>query len=39
MLIGRIQAEVAEKFGVHLVREVRILGDAIGRSGQEGKGA
>jgi UDP-N-acetylmuramate dehydrogenase len=39
MLIGRIQAEVAEKFGVHLVREVRILGDAIGRSGQKGKGA
>jgi UDP-N-acetylmuramate dehydrogenase len=38
MLIGRIQAEVAEKFGVHLVREVRILGDAPGRSGQEGKG-
>jgi UDP-N-acetylenolpyruvoylglucosamine reductase len=34
MLIGRIQAEVAEKFGVHLVREVRILGD-LGRSGQE----
>jgi UDP-N-acetylmuramate dehydrogenase len=25
-LIGRIQAEVAEKFGVELVREVRILG-------------
>jgi UDP-N-acetylmuramate dehydrogenase len=39
MLIGRIQAEVAEKFGVHLVREVRILGVAIGLSGQEGKGA
>ncbi len=39
MLIGRIQAEVAEKFGVYLVREVRILGDAVGRSGQEGKGA
>lgn len=38
MLIGRIQADVAEKFGVHLVREVRILGDAVGRSGQEGKG-
>jgi UDP-N-acetylenolpyruvoylglucosamine reductase len=25
-LIGRIQAEVQEKFGVTLVREVRILG-------------
>ena len=27
-LIGRIQAEVFEKFGVELVREVRIVGDA-----------
>jgi UDP-N-acetylmuramate dehydrogenase len=27
-LIGRIQAEVMEKFGVKLVREVRIVGDA-----------
>jgi len=27
-LIGRIQAEVAERFGVNLVREVRILGAA-----------
>jgi UDP-N-acetylmuramate dehydrogenase len=25
-LIGRIQAEVREQFGVELVREVRILG-------------
>jgi UDP-N-acetylmuramate dehydrogenase len=27
-LIGRIQAEVREKFGVELVREVRIVGEA-----------
>lgn len=27
-LIGRVQAEVREKFGVELVREVRIVGDA-----------
>jgi UDP-N-acetylmuramate dehydrogenase len=39
MLIGRIQAEVAKQFGVCLVREVRILGMVVGRSGQEGKGA
>ncbi len=32
-LIGRIQARVREKFGVALVREVRIVGD--GRSGKE----
>jgi len=37
-LIGRIQAEVAEKFGVHLVREVRILGATGSRSGQDGEG-
>ncbi|MDP2132068.1 MAG: UDP-N-acetylmuramate dehydrogenase [Sulfuritalea sp.] len=33
MLIGRIQAEVAEKFGVALVREVRIVGVHSGQSG------
>ena len=38
MLIGRIQAEVAEKFGISLVREVRIVGDAAGRSGPEREG-
>jgi UDP-N-acetylmuramate dehydrogenase len=38
MLIGRIQAEVAEKFGISLVREVRIVGDAAGRSGREREG-
>ena len=39
MLIGRIQADVAEKFGVHLVREVRIVGDADVRMGPGGEGA
>ena len=38
MLIGRIQAEVAEKFGISLVCEVRIVGDAAGRSGRERDG-
>ena len=38
LLVGRVQAEVAEKFGVHLVREVRILGEAVSRSGQHGEG-
>ena len=38
MLIGRIQAEVAEKFGVALVREVRILGEIDRQSGQGGEG-
>jgi UDP-N-acetylmuramate dehydrogenase len=39
MLIGRVQAEVAEKFGISLVREVRIVGDVDRRSGQEREGA
>jgi UDP-N-acetylmuramate dehydrogenase len=39
MLIGRIQAEVAARFGVHLVREVRILGASTHRSGQDKEGA
>jgi UDP-N-acetylenolpyruvoylglucosamine reductase len=34
MLIGRIQAEVREKFGIPLVREVRIVGVAR----QDGEG-
>jgi UDP-N-acetylmuramate dehydrogenase len=38
MLIGRVQAEVAEKFGVSLVREVRILGARSGQSGMYGEG-
>ncbi|MDZ4251725.1 MAG: UDP-N-acetylmuramate dehydrogenase [Sulfuritalea sp.] len=38
MLIGRIQAEVAEKFGVALVREVRIVGAVAYRSGHDGEG-
>ena len=38
MLVGRVQAEVAERFGVHLVREVRILGEAGSRSGKHGAG-
>jgi len=29
MLIGRIQVAVAEKFGVQLVREVRIVGESV----------
>jgi UDP-N-acetylmuramate dehydrogenase len=33
MLIGRIQAEVREKFGISLVREVRIVG-AVGQGGE-----
>ncbi|MDO8788682.1 MAG: UDP-N-acetylmuramate dehydrogenase [Sulfuritalea sp.] len=35
MLIGRIQAEVEEKFGVSLVREVRILGEIDRQSMQD----
>jgi UDP-N-acetylmuramate dehydrogenase len=38
MLIGRIQAEVAEKFGVVLVREVRIVGAIAYQSGHDGEG-
>ncbi len=38
MLVGRVQTEVAEKFGVHLVREVRILGETVSRSGRHGEG-
>ena len=38
MLIGRVQAEVAEKFDVRLVREVRILGELRSHSGQGGEG-
>jgi UDP-N-acetylmuramate dehydrogenase len=38
MLIGRIQAEVMEKFGVALVREVRIVGAVAYQSGQDGEG-
>jgi len=35
MLIGRIRAEVEQKFGVSLVREVRILGEIDRQSGQD----
>jgi UDP-N-acetylmuramate dehydrogenase len=38
MLIDRVQAEVAEKFGVSLVREVRILGEIDRQSGLGGEG-
>ncbi len=38
MLIGRVQAEVEEKFGVSLVREVRILGAIDRQSGQGTEG-
>jgi UDP-N-acetylmuramate dehydrogenase len=38
MLIGRVQAIVEEKFGVSLVREVRILGEVGSQSGQDGEG-
>jgi len=38
MLIGRIQSEVAEKFGVDLVREVRIVGEIDRQSRQGGEG-
>jgi UDP-N-acetylmuramate dehydrogenase len=38
MLIGRIQAEVAEKFGVALMREVRIVGAIAYQSGHDGEG-
>jgi len=38
-LVGRVQAQVAEKFGVALVREVRILGEGGSRSGQGGEGS
>ena len=39
LLIGRIQADVAAKFGVRLVREVRIVGVAADRAGRDGEGA
>jgi UDP-N-acetylmuramate dehydrogenase len=39
MLIGRVQLEVAEKFGISLVREVRIVGDVDRQTGQEREGA
>jgi len=39
MLIGRIQLEVAEKFGISLVREVRIVGDVDRRTRREREGA
>lgn len=39
MLIGRVQAEVAEKFDISLVREVRIVGDVDRQSRQEREGA
>lgn len=39
MLIGRIQADVAKKFGISLVCEVRIVGDVDRQSGQEREGA
>jgi UDP-N-acetylmuramate dehydrogenase len=39
LLIGRVQAEVAEKFGVSLAREVRIVGQVVGRIGMRGEGA
>ena len=39
MLIGRIQMEVAEKSGISLVREVRIVGDVDWQSRQEREGA
>ena len=39
MLIGRVQSEVAEKFGISLVREVRIVGDVDRQPGQESEGA
>ena len=38
MLIGRVQAKVEEKFGISLVREVRILGEMDAHSGQDGEG-
>ena len=38
MLIGRIQAEVKQKFGVFLVREVRVLGASDGWLGRDGEG-
>ena len=38
MLIGRIQMEVEEKFGVSLMREVRIVGDSGSRFGPDGEG-
>ena len=38
MLIGRIRAEVAEKFDVSLVCEVRIVGDVGRQSRQEREG-
>jgi UDP-N-acetylmuramate dehydrogenase len=38
MLIGRVQEEVEKKFGVRLVREVRILGEVDRHAGQETRG-
>ena len=38
MLIGRVQAEVEEKFGVRLMAEVRILGEKGSRPGLHGEG-
>ena len=38
MLIGRIQVEVDKKFGVSLIREVRIVGIAAGQSGRNREG-
>jgi UDP-N-acetylmuramate dehydrogenase len=38
MLIGRIQTEVAEKFGIALVREVRIVGEIDRQSRRGGEG-
>ncbi len=38
MLIGRIRAEVEQKFGVSLVCEVRIVGEINSRSGRDGEG-
>jgi UDP-N-acetylmuramate dehydrogenase len=37
-LIGQVQAKVEEKFGVSLVREVRILGETGGRLLRDGEG-
>lgn len=39
MLIGRIQLEVAEKFDISLVREVRIVGDVDRQTRREREGA
>jgi UDP-N-acetylmuramate dehydrogenase len=37
-LIGEVQAQVEQKFGVRLVREVRIVGTVAGSLGSEGEG-